>query len=65
MKLASLRDTDLLIAAREEAAGVLLRDPVLELPEHQLLAKAVERLVRIVDREEPEVVPKPASSRRN
>ncbi len=51
MKLASLQDTQLLSAAREEATAVLTRDPRLELPEHTLLAEALYRLTARVEEE--------------
>ena len=41
LKLASLRDADLLTAARHEASAILLGDPKLEMPEHKLIAEAV------------------------
>jgi ATP-dependent DNA helicase RecG len=52
VKLASLQDTQLLSAAREEATTVLTRDPRLELPEHSLLAEALYRLTARVEEEE-------------
>jgi ATP-dependent DNA helicase RecG len=49
MKLASLQDTDLLSAARQEANAVLLSDGALELPEHKLIAEALDRLTSRVE----------------
>ena len=52
MKLASLQDMELLSAAREEANGVLARDPGLEAPEHKLIAEALHRLTARAEEEE-------------
>lgn len=64
MKLASLRDTTLLTAARREATGVLHRDPKLEKDEHQLLAEAVGRLTNKVETETAETPSKAANARK-
>ena len=44
LRLADLHDVELVTATRDEANGILARDPKLELDEHRLLAEAVEKL---------------------
>ena len=63
MKLASLQDTDLLSAAREEANAVLSRDTTLELPEHKLIGEALHRLTAKADEEEAEALAAKGKSR--